>query len=252
MLMTLVAFVVALGVLIAVHEYGHYRVAVACGVKVLRFSVGFGKPLVRWQPKGSSTEFVLAAFPLGGYVRMLDEREAPVPASERHLAFNTQPLRSRAAIVAAGPIANLLLAAMLYAAVNWIGVQEPMAYLASPPVGSVAEVAGLRGGELVRSAALGSDAPESVRSFEDLRWTLTRGALDSLPVRLEVERSPGGTGRSVLLPLDQIDSSKADAQLMRKIGILGPWTRPVLGCAQVMKCARLVAPKWWMVNSCAK
>ena len=229
MLMTLVAFVVALGVLIAVHEYGHYRVAVACGVKVLRFSVGFGRPLVRWQPKGSPTEFVLAAFPLGGYVRMLDEREAPVPASERHLAFNTQPLRSRAAIVAAGPVANLLLATVLYAVVNWIGVQEPMAYLASPPAGSVAEAAGLRGGELVRSAALGSDAPERVRSFEDLRWTLTRGALDSLPVRLEVERVPGGTGRSVLLPLDQIDSSKADAQLMRKIGILGPWTRPVLG-----------------------
>ena len=229
MLMTLVAFVVALGVLIAVHEYGHYRVAVACGVKVLRFSVGFGRPLVRWQPKGSSTEFVLAAFPLGGYVRMLDEREAPVPASERHLAFNTQPLRSRAAIVAAGPVANLLLAIVLYSAVNWIGVQEPMAYLASPAAGSVAEAAGLRGGELVRSAALGADEPEPVRSFEDLRWTLTRGALDSLPVRLEVERSPGGTERSVLLPLDQLDSSKADAQLMRKIGILGPWTRPVLG-----------------------
>ena len=229
MLMTLVAFVVALGVLIAVHEYGHYRVAVACGVKVLRFSVGFGKPLLRWQPKGSPTEFVLAAFPLGGYVRMLDEREAPVPASERHLAFNTQPLRSRAAIVAAGPLANLLLASVLYAAVNWMGVQEPMAYLASPPAGSVAEAAGLRGGELVRSAALGSGALEPVRSFEDLRWTLTRGALDALPVRLEVERTPGGTGRSVLLPLDQIDASKADAQLMRKVGVVGPWTRPLLG-----------------------
>ena len=229
MLMTLLAFVVALGVLIAVHEYGHYRVAVACGVKVLRFSVGFGRPLLRWQPKGSSTEFVLAAFPLGGYVRMLDEREAPVPASERHLAFNTQPLRSRAAIVAAGPVANLLLATALYATVNWIGVEEPMAYLASPAAGSVAEAAGLRGGELVRSAALGNDAPEPVRSFEDLRWTLTRGALDSLPVRLEVERTPGGSGRSVLLPLNQLDSSKADAQLMRKIGIIGPWTRPVLG-----------------------
>ena len=103
MLLTIVAFVVALGVLIAVHEYGHYRVTVACGVKVLRFSVGFGKPLLRWQKKDSPTEFVLAAFPLGGYVRMLDEREAPVAAEERHLAFNTQPLKSRAAIVAAAP-----------------------------------------------------------------------------------------------------------------------------------------------------
>ena len=142
MLLTLAAFVLALGVLIAVHEYGHYRVAVACGVKVLRFSVGFGKTLYRWQPAnqkgGQSTEFVLGAFPLGGYVKMLDEREAPVPLDERHLAFNTQPLRSRALIVAAGPAANLLLAVVLYAMVNWAGVQEPRAILASPVPGSIA------------------------------------------------------------------------------------------------------------------
>ena len=91
-MLTIVAFVVALALLIAVHEYGHYRVAVACGVRVLRFSVGFGKTLWRWQPQGSPTEFVIAAFPLGGYVRMLDEREAPVAPQLRHLAFNTQPL----------------------------------------------------------------------------------------------------------------------------------------------------------------
>ena len=97
-MLTIAAFIVALGVLIAVHEYGHYRVAVACGVKVLRFSVGFGRPLLRWQRKGSPTEFVIGAFPLGGYVRMLDEREAPVAAEDRHLAFNTQPLRARAAM----------------------------------------------------------------------------------------------------------------------------------------------------------
>ena len=229
MLLTLVAFVVALGVLIAVHEYGHYRVAVACGVKVLRFSVGFGKPLLRWQPKGSPTEFVLSAFPLGGYVRMLDEREAPVPEQERHLAFNTQPLRARAAIVAAGPVANLLLAVVLYAAVNWIGVQEPMAYLARPAQGSIAAVAGLQGGELVHSAALGSDDLSPVRSFEDLRWTLTRGALDATPVRLELEARPGAALRSVVLPLDQLDASQADAQLLQKVGIIGPWTRPVIG-----------------------
>src|SRR6185436_17014330 len=103
-MLTVVAFIVALGVLIAVHEYGHYRVAVACGVKMLCFSVGFGKTLLRWQLKGSPTEFVIGAFPVGGYVKMLDEREAPVPASERHLAFNNQPLAARAAIVAAGPL----------------------------------------------------------------------------------------------------------------------------------------------------
>lgn len=229
MLLTIVAFIVALGLLIAVHEYGHYRVAVACGVKVLRFSVGFGQPLLRWQPKNSPTEFVLGAFPLGGYVRMLDEREAPVPPEERHLAFNTQPLRSRAAIVAAGPIANLLLAVLLYSIVNWNGVEEPRALLASPVSGSVAHSAGLRGGELVERAALGSDEMEPVRSFEDLRWLLTRGALEGVTVRMDVLPQAGGSHREILLDMARIDTREADAQLFRKIGILGPWTRPVLG-----------------------
>ena len=228
-MLTIVAFVVALGILIAVHEYGHYRVAVSCGVKVLRFSVGFGYPLLRWQPKGSPTEFVLGAFPLGGYVRMLDEREAPVPEHERHLAFNTQPLRARAAIVAAGPVANLLLAILLYASVNWMGMQEPMAYLARPVQGSIAESAGLQGGELVRNAALGDDEIRPVRSFDDLRWMLTRGALDSMSVRLELEATPGASLRTVVLPLEQIDASQADAQLLHKVGLIGPWTRPVIG-----------------------
>src|SRR5215213_6407785 len=177
-MLTIVAFIVALGLLVAVHEYGHYRVAVACGVKVLRFSVGFGKTLYSWKPKkqkpGQDTEFVIGAFPLGGYVKMLDEREGPVAPEERHLAFNTQPLKSRAAIVAAGPIANLLLAVLLYATVNWYGVLEPKPILASPVPGSVAEQAGLRGGELVQEAGFEGDNLQPVRSFEELRWLLTR------------------------------------------------------------------------------
>eukprot|EP01034_Spumella_vulgaris_P042305 gene42305-52454_t len=112
-MLTVVAFIVALGLLIAVHEYGHYRVAVACGVKVLRFSVGFGKTLYRWQPKnqknGQTTEFVIGMFPLGGYVKMLDEREGEVPADQLDQSFNRKSVRQRIAIVAAGPIANFLL-----------------------------------------------------------------------------------------------------------------------------------------------
>jgi regulator of sigma E protease len=229
MLLTIAAFVVAIGLLIAVHEYGHYRAAVTCGVKVLRFSVGFGRPLLRWQPKGSPTEFVIGAFPLGGYVRMLDEREAPVEPHERHLAFNTQPLRSRAFIVAAGPLANLLLAVLLYSLVNWNGVQEPKAVLASPVEGSVAYNAGLRGGELVERAALGSDELEDVRSFEDLRWLLTRSALEGDRTRLEVRAQGASASRQVVLDMSAIDVREADAQLFRKIGVVGPWTRPVIG-----------------------
>ena len=226
---TLIAFVVALGLLIAVHEYGHYRVAVACGVKVLRFSIGFGKPLLRWTRKGSPTEFVLCALPLGGYVRMLDEREAPVAPAERHLAFNTRPLRARVAIVAAGPIANLLLAVVLYTVVNWMGVEEPQPVLAAPVAGSVAEQAGLSGGEWVLEAAAGDDAPTPVRSFDDLRWRLTQAALSGEDMRLVVAREAGGPSRDVLLALSGLEVKEADASLFQRIGLLAPWTEPVIG-----------------------
>ena len=148
-MLTIVAFIVALALLIAIHEYGHYRVAVACGVKVERFSIGFGKTLFRWQPKGSPTEFVIGMLPLGGYVKMLDEREAPVAEHERHLAFNNRPLRQRAAIVAAGPAANLLLPGRLLPRWAGVGVQNQPARCRSPPVVSLAETVGLRAAGVV-------------------------------------------------------------------------------------------------------
>ena len=231
-MLTIVAFIVALALLIAVHEYGHYRVAVACGVKVERFSIGFGKTLFRWQPKGSPTEFVIGMLPLGGYVKMLDEREAPVAEHERHLAFNNRPLRQRAAIVAAGPAANLLLAVLLYAMVSWVGVQEPRAVLSMPAVGSIAEKAGLRGGELVTRAGVEGEALQPVQSFEDFRWLLTQAALNGQNVQLELQAT-AAAGQTALqelrLPLGGMAASEVDAQLFRKIGIVGPWTPPVIG-----------------------
>lgn len=230
-MLTIIAFIVALAVLIAVHEYGHYRVAVACGVKVLRFSVGFGKTLFSWRPAkqhpGQDTEFVIGAFPFGGYVRMLDEREGPVAPEERHRAFNTQPLRSRAAIVAAGPVANLLLAVLLYAVVNWIGVQEPRALLAQPVAGSLADRAGLRGGEQITRAGFDGEL-EPVQSFEDLRWRMTRGALDGRDLTLEIA-ADGRSARELVLPLSRIEAKDADAQMFRRIGVLAPLTRPEIG-----------------------
>ena len=231
-MLTIVAFIVALALLIAVHEYGHYRVAVACGVKVERFSIGFGKTLFRWQPKGSPTEFVIGMLPLGGYVKMLDEREAPVAEHERHLAFNNRPLRQRAAIVAAGPAANLLLAVLLYAMVSWVGVQEPRAVLSMPAVGSIAEKAGLRGGELVTRAGVEGEALQPVQSFEDFRWLLTQAALNGQNVQLELQASAAASQtalQELRLPLGGMATSEVDAQLFRKIGIVGPWTPPVIG-----------------------
>ncbi|KWT85196.1 MULTISPECIES: RIP metalloprotease RseP [unclassified Variovorax] len=231
-MLTVVAFIVALALLIAVHEYGHYRVAVACGVKVLRFSIGFGHTLFSWKPRrqhpGQDTEFVIAAFPLGGYVKMLDEREGPVVAEERHRAFNTQPLRSRAAIVAAGPFANLLLAVVLYTAVNWIGVEEPVARLARPVAASLAEQAGLRGGEHVIRAGFDGEL-EPVQSFEDLRWRITRGALDGRDLTLEIAGEGGRPARELVLPLNRVGAKDADAQMFRRIGVVAPLTRPQIG-----------------------
>ncbi len=232
-MLTVVAFVVALGLLIAVHEWGHYRVAVACGVKVLRFSVGFGKPLVRWVPRrqrpGQATEFVIGMLPLGGYVRMLDEREGPVDPAEKHLAFNNQSVRARAAIVAAGPVANLLLAVLLYSLVNWWGVEEPRAVLASPVAGSIAERAGLRGGEEVVAVSDGPGHREPVSSFETLRWQLTRASLEGRDLVLSLAAANGAPARDVRLALSSISAADADPQLFRRVGLVGPWTEPVLG-----------------------
>jgi regulator of sigma E protease len=232
-MLTAIAFVVALALLIAIHEYGHYRMALACGVKVLRFSIGFGRTLLRWQSRSGGTEFVVCAFPLGGYVRMLDEREEPVAPEERHLAFNTQPLRSRALIVAAGPLANLLLAVLLYAVINWSGVQLPAAVLGTPVAGSVAQRAGLGGGERVELAGFEGEALQPVASFEDVRWLLTRGALEGRDVRLSLGNARGGHASEVLLPLAQMGAQDADAELFRRIGIVAPFSRALIG--DVMK-----------------
>lgn len=228
-MLTFIAFIVAISLLIAVHEYGHYRVAVACGVKVLRFSIGFGKPLLRWQSKASGTEFVLALFPLGGFVKMLDEREAPVVPAQRHLAFNTQSLGRRTAIVAAGPLANLLLAVLLYSVVNWTGVLLPAAVLAPPVADSMASQAGLVGGERVLRAGLEGEAEADVLSFEDLRWQLTRGALEGQDVRLWVQGDKANTEHEFLLKLSGLGSNNVDARMFQKIGLIGPMTRPVMG-----------------------
>jgi regulator of sigma E protease len=224
--LTVLAFVVALSLLIAIHEYGHYRVAVACGVKVLRFSIGFGKPLLSWTSPRSGTEFVLAALPLGGYVRMLDEREGPVASQDKHLAFNNKTVRQRAAIVAAGPAANLALAVVLYALVNWTGQTAPVARIATPAPDTLAAESGLRSGDVLTEMRWAQRVLE-VRSMDDVRWGLTRAALDGADVELSVSRA--GSPVDVTLPVSQLESRDADARLFARIGLGAPWSEPVLG-----------------------
>ena len=223
-MLTVLAFLTALTLLIFVHEYGHYRMARFCGVRVLRFSIGFGRVLWRWQPLGESTEFTLCALPLGGYVRMLDEREAPVPPEQRHLAFNVQPLDRRALIVFAGPLANLVLAVLLYALVYWSGNMEPRPILASPVAGSLAAGAGLVGGEQIEQVQVPGEPAKAVRTMGELRWQLTQAALEGRDIRLRTAQ-----GREFILPLEQLQAQEADAALMQRIGIGAPFTRPLIG-----------------------
>jgi regulator of sigma E protease len=232
MITTVLAFLLTLGVLIVVHEYGHYRVAVACGVKVLRFSVGFGQVVWRRQSGPDATEFVLCALPLGGYVRMLDEREGAVAPNELDRCFNRKPLRSRAAIVAAGPLANLVLAVLLYAAANWIGVDEPKAVLGPSGAGSVAESAGLRSGDWVRASSHDGNEWSDVRSMTDLRWVITQAALEREPVQLTVSDRDGHRPRTVTLDLSRLTATEVDATLVKQIGIGTPFSEPVLGEAK--------------------
>lgn len=138
----IVVLIVTLGVLVAFHEYGHFWVARRCNVKVLRFSIGFGTPLLRWRDK-LNTEYVIAALPLGGYVKMLDEREGEVAEHERHLAFNRKSVQQRIAIVSAGPLANLLLAVVVYWFVFLRGVTGIAPIISDVTPDSVAERAGL-------------------------------------------------------------------------------------------------------------
>jgi len=229
MITTLLAFLLTLGVLIVVHEYGHYRVAVACGVKVLRFSVGFGRVVWRRQATPEATEFVLCALPLGGYVRMLDEREGAVAPAEQARAFNRQPLLRRTAIVAAGPLANLGLAVLLYAAAHWIGIDEPKAVLGPPLAASPAERAGQRAGDWVRALSRDGSSWRDVSSLTDLRWEITQAALQGESLQLQVSDRDGRGSRTLALDLSSIAPRDVDANFMQKVGLGTPYSEPVLG-----------------------
>ena len=177
----LAAFALILGTLVVVHELGHYLVALRCGVKVLRFSFGFGRPLVSWRMGRDATEWTISIFPLGGYVKMLDERESEVPAEQLHRSFNHQSVWRRMAIVAAGPLANLLLAVVVYWGLFCTGVEEPRPVVGTPLVASAAANAGFENGEVVRKVA-----GEPVDTWQQMRWAVLRHAAESDAVDLEV------------------------------------------------------------------
>jgi regulator of sigma E protease len=180
------AFLLALGVLITVHEFGHFWVARRLGVKVLRFSVGFGRPLWRRVGRVDGTEYVVAALPLGGYVRMLDEREGDVPAAEAHRAFNRQSLRVRSAIVAAGPAFNFAFAILAYWLIFVTGDVGTRPVVGSVAGGSPAAAAGFRPGDLVQRIN-GEDTP----TWEIVVYELLAAGVGREPARVEVQTLDG-------------------------------------------------------------
>jgi regulator of sigma E protease len=206
------AFALALGILIVVHEYGHYLVARWCGIKVLRFSVGFGRPLLVRRLGPDQTEWAIAAFPLGGYVKMLDEREGPVSRDELPRAFNRQPVAKRFAVVAAGPIANFVLAIALYWGLYVHGVDELRAVLGAPAAGSLSAAAGFEEGEEVLGVA-----GRKIRTWHELRWEILQRALSKEIVAVEV-LNPKHEIAFRRLDLTRTDTRQLEGDLLQELG----------------------------------
>ncbi|MGM9488385.1 RIP metalloprotease RseP [Ideonella sp. YS5] len=225
----LLGFVLTLGVLIVVHEYGHYRVALWCGVKVLRFSIGFGPVVWRRQATPESTEFVLSAIPFGGYVRWLDSRIDHVPPNRWHETFDRKPLFQRAATVAAGPLVNLLLAVLLYAAAHWVGTDEAVAILSTPPAHTLAMESGLAAGDWVQAAAPADGEWEDIASMNELHWQLTRSVLRGEDLQLQVSDSNGNHRRTLTLRLSELAGQDMDSAAAQRIGIGAPFRAAVMG-----------------------
>ena len=226
LLHTLLAFFVALGTLVVVHELGHYLVARWCGVKVLRFSVGMGRVVWSRRFGRDQTEWALSILPLGGYVKMLDAREqdlGDICEADLKREFTRQSVWRRIAIVAAGPIANFLLAILLFAGLYMHGVPEPVPTLRAAASQTVAAQAGVRAGDRI-TAVNG----EPVQVWSEVRWKLMQLVLenrqgDRAVARLDIERpNPGGAGKlidTVRLPLSGISSDDLEGDFLAQLGL---------------------------------
>ncbi|MGI8740152.1 MAG: RIP metalloprotease RseP [Gammaproteobacteria bacterium] len=215
-LISVLAFVTAISILVGFHEFGHFWVAKRLGVKVLKFSIGFGKPLWKRTYGPDRTEYVIAAIPLGGYVKMLDEREGQVDASERERAFNRQPVGKRIAIVAAGPLANFLLAVVAYWLMFMLGVSGVKPVIGDVAPDSIAARAGIeRGDEIMRVNG------ERTPTWEAASIALIEQALEQGDVSLSL-RDEAGVRSTHKLDLNDTREVLGDDNLLSTLGIT-PW-----------------------------
>jgi len=210
---TLAAFIVAIGILVTIHELGHYWVARWCDVKILRFSIGFGRPLWLRRRGPDQTEWVIAALPLGGYVKMADERDESVDEKDRARAFNNKPVWQRILIVAAGPAANFMLASLFYWILFVAGMPGTKALVAAPPANSVAAQAGFTERELITRVA-----GQSVQTWGDARLALLDAATTRGVVDIEIEDS-AGQHFSRRLSMESITPADLDKDFLNKLGL---------------------------------
>ena len=214
---TILAFVITLGILVSIHEFGHFWVARRCGVKVLRFSIGFGRILWRRTDR-HGTEFAIAAIPLGGYVKMLDETEEPVPPGELDQAFNRKPVLSRFAIVAAGPLANFLLAILALALMYMVGVRVLVPQVGEVLVDSPAAVAGIRAGDEI-VAIDGTATP----GWQAVNMALLAPIGESRALAVAVRRGADGAVRERDVMLNNWLSGQEQPDPLRSLGVV-PYT----------------------------
>ena len=225
LLTTILAFVFALGSLIVVHEFGHYLVARLCNVKVLKFSVGFGRVLVSRRYGSDRTEWAICAFPLGGYVKMLDEREGEVAPHDLPRAFNRQSVYRRILIVAAGPLANFLLAILLYWVIFMHGVPG-----IKPVIGAVEPDSPAAHAQFSPGEAIVKIGPHTVATWQDARWILLKYAVERSIVSLEVHNERGEINWRNL-DLSRLKPEDLDSDFLRALGFarLQPPLPPVIG-----------------------
>lgn len=217
----ILAFALTLGVLVIIHELGHYAIARLVGVKVMRFSVGFGRVLWSRRFGRDRTQWALSAIPLGGYVKMVDEREGDVAPSDLPRAFNRQSVWKRIAIVVAGPFANLLLAVALFAGTYIAGVPGQRAILAEPSAGTAAATAGVRNGDVVVAV----DGTQ-VQSLQDLRWRLL-AASGRAEVVMTVERADGSQAQRVL-SLSRLNAGDWEGNFLALLGVRADLGAPLI------------------------
>ena len=216
-LTSLVAFIVAIAILVTVHEFGHFWVARKMGVRVLRFSIGFGKKLWKYQASPNSTEYVISALPRGGYVKMLDEREGEVPQSQLNEAFNRKSLGARVAVVGAGPAFNLIFAVLAYWLLFVMGTPGERPVIGEVIPDTIAATAGLQqNDEILRID--GKPTP----SWEVVVQSLLEGAIDAQPIQVQVINRDSGVQRNVLMNMAQAQQIIDDStNLLQTLGMRG-------------------------------